>query len=325
MHRTSLLLLLAVLPLAGCAEWSSKTKHTLMPWTVDDDPQMPTKVVAMWSDSVAYPAGRPPLRGFGARLTFYAKDPNKPIKVDGSLDVYGFDETGRRADNTKPDRKFVFTAEELAKHYSKSEGGHSYSIWVPWDGVDNPQTTVSLIVRFTPKIGGGNVVISEQAMQFLPGTKPGSDLAKTNPAADRGVQQVSHTEISQPQVANGVDAASRLKTTTINVPIRSGLRNASMPYTNTPAVQPVQQPISPASGFVAPASSSAGGVSAGSPSQAQALQTQMAQQWSARYVPPRSQALGGPIAQPRVDYVPTQPLPGAQPSYPGSSPLPTAP
>ena len=312
-RRSSLLVLLAafIAPLlAGCSSWNwTKTKHTVMPWTADNDPQTPTKVVAIWTDSVASPAG---VRGLGARLMFYNKDPAKPVKVDGSLNVYAFDETGRKPDNTKPDRKYVFTAEELAKHYSKSEIGHSYSIWIPWDKVDNPATSISLIVRFIPKTGN-SVVVSEQATHFLPGTKPGSDLAKNN-AAD-AVRQVNHEEISRTQHDN---ASSRLNTTTINVPARSGLlRSSSMPYTPTPYA-PYTAPTSPATNLPNAGSSgsatsaSAAGVSAAGPHSTDlrsAAQMQMTQ-WSTRSVPSRSRVPGAPTVQPAPDYVPTQPRPG---------------
>ena len=77
----------------------------------------------------------------------------------------------------KPDRKYVFTKDQLPSHYSKSKLGHSYSVWLPWDETGGPQKEVSLIARFTPEKGG--VVVGEQTKQILPG-KP--QVIAKNPA-----------------------------------------------------------------------------------------------------------------------------------------------
>ena len=98
---------------------------------------------------------------------FYNGEKPEPVKVEGTLTVYLFDETNRDPNNLKPDRKYVFTKEQLPSHYSKSKLGHSYSVWLPWDEVGGPQKEVSLIARFTPDKGG--VVIGEQNKQMLPG------------------------------------------------------------------------------------------------------------------------------------------------------------
>ena len=111
----------------------------------------------------------PPARGFGGRLTFYDSKADKPVKVDGTLVVYVFDEEGRDPGNAKPDRKYVFSKEDWERHYSKSELGHSYSVWLPWDEVGGPQKEISLIVRFTPSTGP--TIVGEQARQVLPGVK----------------------------------------------------------------------------------------------------------------------------------------------------------
>ena len=84
---------------------------------------------------------------------FYEGKNEDPVKVEGLLVVYAFDETDRDPANAKPDRKYVFLPDQLPKHYSKSKLGHSYSVWLPWDQVGGMQKDISLIVRFEPKEG----------------------------------------------------------------------------------------------------------------------------------------------------------------------------
>jgi hypothetical protein len=98
----------------------------------DDKSEKPDRVIALWSDTILTRSDTPPVRGFGGRLMFYEGKKEKPVKVDGVLVVYAFDEGGRDPNSARPDRKYVITAEQLPAHYSKSKIGHSYSVWIPW-------------------------------------------------------------------------------------------------------------------------------------------------------------------------------------------------
>ena len=98
---------------------------------------------------------------------FYGTDRDRPIKVDGTLTVYAYDDTGRDPTECIPDRKFVFKRSQFAGHYSKSQLGHSYSFWIPWDEVGGLQRKITLVCRFEGK--GGGIVVSDLASQILPG------------------------------------------------------------------------------------------------------------------------------------------------------------
>ena len=50
-------------------------------------------------------------------------DEAKPVKVDGTLEVYAFDETDRDPTNSAPDRKYVFSPEDFRKHFSEGKLG----------------------------------------------------------------------------------------------------------------------------------------------------------------------------------------------------------
>jgi hypothetical protein len=150
----------------GCAQLDLN-QSVKWPFMREEEPGIPDRVMAMWTDTVLTHSEHPPTRGFGGRLMFYGADGTEPIKVDGSLVVYAFDERGGDSDDVKPDRKYVLTPEQLAKHHSESEMGHSYSVWLPWDEVGGTQKEISLIVRFLPVDGG--LVIGEPSKHLLPG------------------------------------------------------------------------------------------------------------------------------------------------------------
>jgi hypothetical protein len=213
-------LVLAGLP--GCSLPKSPAKifslDSSWPWK-DDEPQVevPTRVVGMWTDTVLNKAGEKPQRGFGGRLMFYGQDPNKPVIVDGELVVYAFDETGREPTDNKPTRRYVFPADQISLHHSKSPVGPSYSFWLPWDEAGGPRTEISLICRFQPK--GGAVVVSEQTRHLLPGALPAA------------VAVAGH---SAPKLPEGVPSrpalpqlSSQLSSQATNTPAAGGAQLAS--------------------------------------------------------------------------------------------------
>jgi hypothetical protein len=234
------------------AAWLAPAAHgegwPYWPFHKDEKPGKPDKIITLWSDTVLTQAGRPPTRGFGGRLMFYEGKKEDPIKVEGTLVVYAFDETNRDANNARPDRKYVFTPEQLPHHYSKSKVGHSYSVWLPWDEVGGEQKEITLIVRFEPK--EAPVAISDPCRQLLPGRiataraqlPAGGVFGPAGPVPP-AAGNWGNVVVGLPMTTGGVQPASyqaeaggagvlsadwqqrRLATTTINVPSGSAIRS----------------------------------------------------------------------------------------------------
>jgi len=182
-----LLAALLLLAAVGCKGLDLQDRFDFsrhIPWKPQshDENEAVEKVIATWTDTVLHQPGKAPVRGFGGRLMFYGRDFQEPIKARGQLVVYGFVEKPDEPPSTIPQRKFIFPAEQFEKHYSESEVGHSYSVWLPWDEVGGPQLKVRLIARFEPITGG--MVVSESAPQLLPG-RPASTRETSNQQAER--------------------------------------------------------------------------------------------------------------------------------------------
>ena len=107
-----------------------------------------------------------PSEGLEGRIYLYNRS-GDPVKAEGQLVVYAFDESNPRDIDQVPDRRYVFTSEQLQRHYSESSIGPSYSVWLPWDGVGGPPTKVNLVPTFLPTIG--QVVVGQEVRQHLPG------------------------------------------------------------------------------------------------------------------------------------------------------------
>lgn len=160
-------LLLSLVILCGCSSFSKNFDLSKrIPW-MDTDAivDSPTRVTVLWTHTILNQQGLRGVRGFGGRLMFHGNPNEKPVRVEGTLTVYAFDETKHSA--TVPERKFVFTEEQFENHYGKSKLGHSYSIWIPWDEVGGEPRRINLLVRFEPK--NGSMIMSENSLQVLPG------------------------------------------------------------------------------------------------------------------------------------------------------------
>ena len=116
------LILTCVVILSGCSSLGIKAPWLPLPGQ-EEKPQQPTILIAMWSDVVTQQPNGEAARGFGGRLTFYAAKGAKPIRVDGSLVVYGFEEHDGVSTKVQPDQKYVFTPEQFATHYEKFDSG----------------------------------------------------------------------------------------------------------------------------------------------------------------------------------------------------------
>ncbi|MEM8943950.1 MAG: hypothetical protein AAGD11_02120 [Planctomycetota bacterium] len=157
---------------------------------VTEPPQMPTRLVSTWQDAVLNQAGKKPERGFGGRVLFFNDDSEDPIRVEGQLVIYAFDENGRAAHETHPTRRYVFPTQQFAKHESECKLGPSYSVWLPWDALGGEQKNISLIARFEPK--GGPLIAGDQTRHLLPGTRQLAEGEQAPP-----VQQVADIQLTE--------------------------------------------------------------------------------------------------------------------------------
>jgi hypothetical protein len=324
----------------GCAQFDLMEKVQNLRAHDSGEFRRPLKLVAFWTDTTRTEVGKVPERGFGARLMFYDERQTKPVKVKGTLSIYAFDESHRDPRNPRPDRKYVFPAEDLDKHYSKSDLGHSYSFYIAWDDAGGDTKEISLICRFTTVDGA--VVLSDQTRQLLPGNTPlnTSDVnGEPNIAAEQAASPVRQVEYQEPAAEF---SERRMTTTTIDLPSRSagdlptamarprsawpGGPGSIGPLTAGIAAAPAPQ-NSPGHSLPYPGSSATPltpaethgpqVIGVNQPSHPEGSRT-----WLARFARNRSQAPAGQAAQPSRAPGPSQPIREVRPSVPQSIPPP---
>ncbi|XZE55589.1 hypothetical protein SH139x_001605 [Planctomycetaceae bacterium SH139] len=164
--------------------------------------QLPDRMMVIWSDTILHQPQQPGVRGFGGRIYFYKGSGSEPVMVDGGLAVYAFDAANGLRNSAKPERKFVFTADQFNDHMSHTDMGPSYSVWIPWDEVGGTSRQLSLVTRFEGRTGG--VVISDPAVKLLPGL----DVPLTQPVVTRAVSEAVAAAGGVVQASNQTDFAA---------------------------------------------------------------------------------------------------------------------
>ncbi len=196
--------------LCGCTRWNIRDAW---PWENKQKKQVPDRVLPMWTDTVLYQPGQRGIRGFGARMYFYSREQKEPVEVDGQLIVYAFDAEMQQGGIPIPEKKYIFTADQLPSHHSQTEVGHSYSVWLPWDEVGGPSRQISLITRFEGRQGG--VVVSDPVHKLLPGVAiPEEPSAAGAPLASGSTSSVQAASF---QAAPQTETPQRPESITIDV------------------------------------------------------------------------------------------------------------
>lgn len=204
-------------------------------WFKKKEYQIPQSMNVTWAHDIISVPGKPPARGFGGRIYFY-NEKSQAIPVDGELMVYGFDDTHSSHPGAvlasqgmdQADKRFRFTDEQFTTHFSESDMGASYSIWIPWDAAPGAKKKIMLIPTFKSK--DGKVIRGNAATLLLPGwSEDGQDGQVIQAAAmmpgglqavGSNVQPLNVSDLS----LNGDAMENRPKTTTIQMPIRSATR-----------------------------------------------------------------------------------------------------
>jgi hypothetical protein len=283
-------------------------------------------MAVIWSPAMLNSPGKKPTRGFGGRVYFYDGQ-NKAVPVEGQLVVYGYNDS-KQHDSKTPDRKFAFTPEQFTSHFSRTELGASYSVWVPWDEVGNTQMDISLVPIFTAS--SGQLLVGQASKVVLPGPEtpanqtqierfalPPPEMIGSVPTS--GVQQAS---FQQTATSNNQSAgALGLQETSIRLPSTLAERLAKAPPQQERLGLP-RPPIDLGGGNFQQVSSATGNITGSSPGPLVASQqTFLANRPPpTRFSPPARPAPSSPTLQPTRGLPPSPPYPAARPYGPPSPP-----
>lgn len=212
-----ILVLLAMMPLVGCQSIKMKPQKGKLLQNIKGPEilskklsinETPNRMMIIWKDAVVRSSSGQTKKGFGGRVYFYGRT-EEPIKVDGKLIVYGYDDTVDN-DTSTPERKYVFKQENFESHYDPTELGHAYSVWLPWDDIGGHEKTISLVPFFEAE---GIRISAGSSELTLPGKKPEVETFEktTAPTVNMPNRSVSSTR-ARSAPSSGVVLASGIET-----------------------------------------------------------------------------------------------------------------
>jgi hypothetical protein len=207
----------------SATKWWSKSKEPLPPDAAENFGE-PVKMDIAWKDDTLPGPDGELMRGIGGRVHFLDKN-GKAIRVHGSLTVYGFDEQNGQVTSPRPDKRFHFKDEELQSVYSTSTIGHSYNVWIPWEGQGYQKHIAVLPIFRGPD---GRLLKGDHAQAVLHGQENPSPIVnqthqKTRRVEDnRLVERVVYQTANPSPPASPIDSQmpdpSSVRVKTINVP-----------------------------------------------------------------------------------------------------------
>ncbi len=171
-----LMLLIAVMApaLAGCSGRNTISFNNWNPWKEKSAAPV-AKIICIWEASRGRDMNGSPARGVAGEISFITPNSSIPVKVDGDVEVYVFDNQGKREERTKPIHKFRFDSLSWNRHFIESGSvGPSYNVFIPYTRKVVHQVEVSLSVRFIPKTGRQSVISSIDRI-ILPGPMKTAD------------------------------------------------------------------------------------------------------------------------------------------------------
>ncbi|MEX0717254.1 MAG: hypothetical protein WD066_11740 [Planctomycetaceae bacterium] len=161
----------------------------LLDWTKGDrvataDARNPVQqIVCIWEPSEGHDMDGLPTRGFAGQILFFTAGSPKPVKVNGDVRIYEYDNLGSAEAQGSPLHQFDFLGEAWTAHFRPHPSlGPAYQVFVPYVRKGPWQAHCALRVRFTAE--GARPMFSDLVHVTLPGPhSPTGAIERANPLA----------------------------------------------------------------------------------------------------------------------------------------------
>jgi hypothetical protein len=158
----------------GCAHVDLLAWARSVPEASEKNPVF--NIVSVWEPSEGRNTDGLPTRGFAGQLFFFTRSSPTPVKVNGDVRVYVFDDQGTAEEQAKPIHQFDFLGDAWTMHLQDSTLGPSYNVFIPYTREGQWQANCQLRLRLSTE--SGQVVHSEMVEVALPGSpRPGGQDA----------------------------------------------------------------------------------------------------------------------------------------------------
>ena len=182
----------------GCAGTKS-----FLNWNREEVPEASAqnpvvRIIAIWEPAEGNGLDGLPTRGFAGQIMFFTAGESTPVRADGDVRIYLYDEQGNQTQRAKPLHQFDYINGAWTTHLRLGMLGPVYQVFVPYVRKHPYRARCVLRVRFKPKYGGPPVY-SEAVTITLPGpTPPKKRQQQAKEGAPQGNQQLSVRRFSVP-------------------------------------------------------------------------------------------------------------------------------
>lgn len=170
-----------------------------MPEAKPNDPVV--EIIGLWQPARGKGLDGMPTRGFAGQIMFFTRGQKSPVKVDGDVRVYVYDDLGTREEQAKPIRQFDFVDGTWNGYLYDVNMGPSYYVFIPYTRDGSLQANCSLRVRL--KLKSGHTVYSDVANVALSGS-PREEVAAA-------LDQAANTMRRTGSVASAATAKRRVR------------------------------------------------------------------------------------------------------------------
>lgn len=204
-------MLLVVVPLvAGCTTFDLNLSDFGRPH--EDQTAQVSEIVCLWETAEGVGLDGLPTRGFAGQVLFFAQGRAEPVRINGDVRIYLFDDQGTAEEQARPLHEFEFPADAWNTYLRNTNLGPAYQLFVPYTRKGGHFANCALRVRMTAP--GRLPVYSKMATIALPGRRiapAGSATAAADAAASARVAPVQDQSITEqaairklsPQLASG--------------------------------------------------------------------------------------------------------------------------
>lgn len=168
-------LLVVVTLLCGCTSFDLNLAD-FRPGTEEDLTAQVHSIVCLWEAAEGVGLDGLPTRGFAGQILFFTRDRAEPVRVNGDVRVYVFDDQGSLEEQSRPLHQFDFPAEAWNVFLHKTNVGPSYQLFIPYTRKGGAFAECALRVRLSSE--GRMPVYSKMATVTLPGRR--TTAAKTS-------------------------------------------------------------------------------------------------------------------------------------------------
>lgn len=190
--------------LSGCQTFNAVAHRPFSRIPTASSKEPVVEMICLWEPAEGVGIDNLPCRGFAGQILFFTSRGTEPVKVNGDVHIYVFDDLGTPEEQAKPIHRFDFDKESFQAFLTETNLGIAYQLFVPYTRKTAHKATCSLRVKVTPE--GGRDVYSKMASVILSGTKAPEPVASASTSA---IQQTSYqTEQSPPQRTTSPEAAA---------------------------------------------------------------------------------------------------------------------